>query len=172
MNLQDILFWLFSIAMLVSGALVITRHNPVNSAMFLIQVFLCMAGLFLLLEAFFLAIIQVLVYAGAVMVLGLFVIMLLNLEPVKGKAFPRAAAAGAMVLLAALGAGFFMVLNRPIVLPVADPTATITGGLRDVLKPLFSDYLLPFELTALIVLVAMIGVVILSKQEANRETRP
>ena len=80
MNVYDILFWFFSIAMLLCGALVIFNRNPVTSAMFLILLFFFMAGLFVLLEAFFLAAIQVLVYAGAVMVLFLFVIMLLDLK--------------------------------------------------------------------------------------------
>src|ERR1019366_9403548 len=81
MTFHDILFWLFSIAMLLCGLGVITNRNPVNSAVFLVLLFVCMAGLFVLLEAFFLAVIQILVYAGAVMVLFLFVIMLLDLKP-------------------------------------------------------------------------------------------
>jgi NADH-quinone oxidoreductase subunit J len=164
MSLQVILFWFFSIAMLVSGALVITRHNAVNSAMFLIQLFLCTAGLFLLLEAFFLAMVQVLVYAGAVMVLFLFVIMLLDVDPAQEKTFPRIAVSGATALAVVLGLEFFILLRRPIPLPDAG-TAELKGGLREVLRPLFTDYLLPFELTALIALVAMIGVIVLSKRE-------
>ena len=69
MNVHDTLFWFFSLAMLLCGVLVISSRNPVTSAMFLVALFVFMAGLFVLLEAFFLAAIQVLVYAGAVMVL-------------------------------------------------------------------------------------------------------
>src|SRR5882762_3068956 len=80
MNVHDILFWFFSIAMLACGFLVITNRNPVASALFLVLLFVFLAGLFVLLEAFFIAAIQVLVYAGAVMVLFLFVIMLLDIK--------------------------------------------------------------------------------------------
>src|SRR5580700_2320429 len=78
--MQDILFYLFAALTLICGALVILNRNPVNSAMFLVLSIASMAGLFVLLHAFFLAAIQVLVYAGAVMVLFLFVIMLLDLK--------------------------------------------------------------------------------------------
>ena len=166
MNLQVILFWIFSIAMLGSGVLVITRHNAVNSAMFLIQLFLCMAGLFLLLEAFFLAIVQILVYAGAVMVLFLFVIMLLNVDPEMEKNFPRISVFGATAISLVLGLEFFILLQKPIPLPHAATTA-LSAGLRDVMKPLFTDYLLPFGLTSLIAIVAMVGVIILSKRDVT-----
>ncbi len=164
MTLQTILFWIFSIAMLASGLLVITRHNAINSAMFLIQLFLCMAGLFLLLEAFFLALVQVLVYAGAVVVLFLFVIMLLDTDPSEERTFPRLAMVGSTALATVLGLEFYILLRKPIPIP-EESGALLQGGLRDVLKPLFTHYLLPFELTALIVIVAMIGVVLLSKKD-------
>ena len=164
MNLQSILFWIFSLAMLGSGALVITRHNAINSAMFLIQLFLCTAGLFLLLEAFFLAVVQMLVYAGAVVVLFLFVIMLLRDDPAEEKTYPRIAVFGATALAVVLGLEFYILLRTPVALP-ADARPLMQGGLRDVLQPLFSQYLLPFELTALIIIVAMIGVVMLSRKD-------
>ncbi len=78
--MQDILFYLFAALTLICGALVILNRNPVNSAMFLVLSIASMAGLFVLLHAFFLAAVQILVYAGAVMVLFLFVIMLLDLK--------------------------------------------------------------------------------------------
>ena len=80
MMIADTLFWFFSIALLACGVLVIASRNPVTSAMFLVALFVFMAGLFVLLGAFFLAVIQILVYAGAVMVLFLFVIMLLDIK--------------------------------------------------------------------------------------------
>src|SRR5258708_11928746 len=87
MNVHDILFWFFSIAMLLCGLLVIAHRNPVASALFLVLLFVFMAGLFLLLEALFIAAIQVLVYAGAVMVLFLFVIMLLDIKASERRKF-------------------------------------------------------------------------------------
>ena len=165
MTLELVLFWVFSLAMLASGALVITRRRAVNSAVFLIQLFLCTAGLFLLLEAFFIAVVQVLVYAGAVMVLFLFVIMLLEPDPTSETNFPRRAVFGSATLAATLGLAFILLLRKPALPDV--PADALQGGLRDVLKPLFTHNLLPFELTALIILAAMIGVVLLSKQDSN-----
>ncbi|HEX2731044.1 MAG TPA: NADH-quinone oxidoreductase subunit J [Polyangiaceae bacterium] len=168
---QQILFWVFSIAMLTAGALMITRDNLVNSAMLLIQVFLCMAGIFLLLHAFFLAIIQVLVYAGAVVVLFLFVIMLLRPEDAKTSAFSPLANAGAIGTFAALcGVAMYTVSGTPAApsvasgaLAQAEPAA---AGLREVVQPVFGQYVLAFELTALILLAAMVGVVVMSKRDA------
>src|ERR1019366_8801695 len=87
MNIHDALFWFFSIAMLGCGLLVITSRNPVTSAMFLVLLFVFMAGLFPLLEAIFIAAIQGLVYAGAVMGLFLFVIMLLDIKASERRKF-------------------------------------------------------------------------------------
>lgn len=167
MDLQRALFWIFSLVMLASGLLVITRRRAVDSAIFLIQLFLCTAGLFLLLEAFFLAVVQVLVYAGAVVVLFLFVIMLLEPDPTTESRFPRIAVFGSAALAAALGLAFLLLLRKPVILPDA-PVEALQGDLQAVLKPLFTHNLLPFELTALIILSAMIGVVLLSKQDLNK----
>lgn len=163
MGVQDLLFWFFSAAMLVSGVLVIANRNPVNSAMFLILLFINMAGLFLLLEAFFLAIVQVLVYAGAVMVLFLFVIMLLDLKAGPQRPFKKLAVGLAAVVGLALVGEIWVVLQ----VPLAPSGSPLQGGLREVVKKLFTSYLLPFEVTALILLVAMLGVVLLSRREAK-----
>ena len=102
MNVHDTLFWFFSIAMLLCGVGVIASRNPVNSAMFLVVLFFFMAGLFVLLEAFFLAAIQVLVYAGAVMVLFLFVIMLLDIKAAERRRFRVLAVLGGCGVAGAL----------------------------------------------------------------------
>lgn len=167
-DLQQILFWIFSSIMLLTGALVILRNDVVNSAMFLIQVFLCMAGIFLLLEAFFLAIVQVLVYAGAVVVLFLFVTMLLHPGQLVRDAFTPLANAGALVTFLALGAvTTFVVLGLPD--EATDQLVTAQGGLREVVQPIFRMYLLPFLLTALVLLSAMIGVVVLTKKDSDAD---
>lgn len=167
-DLQQILFWIFSLTMLGTAVLVITRDNLVNSAMMLIQVFLCMGGIFLLLQAFFLAIIQVLVYAGAVVVLFLFVIMLLRPDADRRIASSSVANGGAVVTFSALGAAaLYVVFNLPQT-PASEGNAElVAGGLRQVVQPIFSTYLLPFQLTALILLTAMIGVVVLSRKDSN-----
>ncbi len=162
--IHETLFWFFSLAMLFSGVLVITNRNPVNSAMFLILLFFFMAGLFVLLEAFFLAVIQVLVYAGAVMVLFLFVIMLLDLKASSQRRFRFFAVVGGLVVAGAFVWELGIILNQPLATDLAGDGA-FQAGVAEVVKPLFTNYLLPFQLTALLLLVSMIGVVLLSKKE-------
>lgn len=164
MSIHDTLFWFFSIAMLLSGVLVIVSRNPVNSAMFLILLFFFMAGLFVLLEAFFLAVIQVLVYAGAVMVLFLFVIMLLDIKASERRKIQWFALGGGVAVAAAFVWELGIILGKPVQ-PLATGSAEFQTGLKDVVGPLFRNYMLPFEVTALLLLVAMIGVVLLSKKD-------
>ena len=164
MNVHDTLFWFFSIAMLLCGLLVITSRSPVTSAMYLVALFVFMAGLFVLLEAFFLAAIQVLVYAGAVMVLFLFVIMLLDIKASQRRQFRLLAVVGGAAIGGALAWELAIILRKPV--ESLNPGKTEFGGsLEAVVKPLFENYMLPFEVTALLLLVAMIGVVLLSKKD-------
>jgi NADH-quinone oxidoreductase subunit J len=173
-SLQQLLFWVFSVAMLAAGMLAITRSNLVNAAMLLIQVFLCMGGIFLLLHAFFLATVQVLVYAGAVVVLFLFVIMLLSPadEPRAVFGLPGIGALVTFALLAGAGAAAAIAAGHDAPqaavegAALAGTTPIAGGGLTDIMRALFTRYLLAFELTALILLVAMVGVVVLSKRES------
>ena len=164
MNVHDILFWFFSVAMLLCGVLVICSRNPVTSAMFLVALFVFMAGLFVLLGAFFLAAIQVLVYAGAVMVLFLFVIMLLNLKATERRQFRWLGIVGGLTVAGAFVWELGIILKVPVVALVGGKV-DFGGGLEAVVKPLFTNYMLPFEVTALLLLVAMIGVVLLSKKD-------
>ncbi len=166
MTVHDILFWFFSIAMLGCGVLVITNRNPVNSAMFLVLLFGFMAGLFVLLEAFFLAAIQVLVYAGAVMVLFLFVIMLLDIKASAARKYRLLAVVGGVMVAGAFVWELTMVLRAPVA-PLAASGGAFSAGLHDVVGPLFVKYMLPFELTALLLLSAMVGVVLLSRKETK-----
>ena len=164
MNVHDSLFWFFSLAMLLCGVLVISSRNPVSSAMYLVALFVFMAGLFVLLGAFFLAAIQVLVYAGAVMVLFLFVIMLLNIQAQERRHFRWLGLLGGLIVAGAFIWELGIILKAPVV--AREPgTADFGGGLEAVIKPLFRNYMLPFEVTALLLLVAMIGVVLLSKKD-------
>src|SRR6266436_6197684 len=154
MNIHDALFWFFSIAMLVCGFLVIFNRNPVTSAMFLVLLFVFMAGLFLLLEAIFIAVIQILVYAGAVMVLFLFVIMLLDIKASERRKFKVLGVIGGFTVAAAFVWELETILSRPM-MPLAAGGDELRGGLEQIVKPLFAHYMLPFEVTALLLLVAM-----------------
>src|SRR5271169_1080905 len=164
MNVHDILFWFFSIAMLLCGFMVIANRNPVASALFLVLLFVFLAGLFVLLEAFFIAAIQVLVYAGAVMVLFLFVIMLLDIKASERRKFKVLGVVGGIAVGLAFVWELVIILSQSVE-PLAGGGAELRGGLEEVVKPFFAHYMLPFEVTALLLLVAMIGVVLLSKKE-------
>jgi NADH-quinone oxidoreductase subunit J len=162
----DILFYIFAFLTLVFGFLVVLNpfsRNPVTSAMFLVSTIASMAALFVLLHAFFLAAVQVLVYAGAVMVLFLFVIMLLDLkaeERRKIKTF--SAVAGCLAVGAILFIFFQSLLHSPL---GAETAPTLEGGTLPLGKLLFTEYFLPFEVISLVLLVAMIGVILLSKKD-------
>jgi NADH-quinone oxidoreductase subunit J len=167
MALPDILFYVFALLTLVCGALVVINpfsRNPVTSAMFLVLTIVSLAGLFVLLHAFFLAAVQVLVYAGAVMVLFLFVIMLLDIKVEERRKIQRFSIAAGAIAVAAITGIFVKSLfaakpgaNLPA--PAADG-ATIPLG-----KLLFTQYLLPFEIVSILLLVAMVGVILLSKKD-------
>jgi len=163
MQATDIFFIGFALLTLTCGILVIVNRNPVNSAMFLVLTIASLAGLFVLLNAFFLAAVQVLVYAGAVMVLFLFVIMLLDLKEEQRRTIRKfSLALGGL----AVGTVAFL-LVRSIwfsgVGRAAQPQ--LEGGTRPLGTALFQDFLLPFEIVSVILLVAMVGVVLLSKKE-------
>ena len=164
MSVHDMLFWFFSIAMLLCGIGVIANRNPVASALCLVLLFAFLAGLFVLLEAFFIAAIQVLVYAGAVMVLFLFVIMLLDIKASERRKFRVLGVFGGIIVAGTFVWELAVILRRPVT-PLTSGGDELRGGLEQVVKPLFAHYMLPFEVTALLLLVAMIGVVLLSKKE-------
>jgi NADH-quinone oxidoreductase subunit J len=164
--MQDILFYIFAFLTLVFGFLVIANpfsRNPVTSAMFLVLTIVSLAGLFVLLHAFFLAAVQVLVYAGAVMVLFLFVIMLLDLRAEERRRFKILAAVGGMTSAGAILLIFLRsLLNAP---PAATASPSVEGGTLALGKLLFTQYVLPFEIVSVLLLVAMVGVVLLSKKD-------
>jgi NADH-quinone oxidoreductase subunit J len=165
---QDILFYIFAFLTLVFGFLVVANpfsRNPVTSAMFLVLTIASLAGLFVLLHAFFLAAVQVLVYAGAVMVLFLFVIMLLDLKDEERRKVKALSGVAALVAVGAILAIFLQSLLPQNSSLGAHETPTLEGGTIDLGKLLFSQYVLPFEIVSVLLLVAMVGVVLLSKKD-------
>jgi NADH-quinone oxidoreductase subunit J len=165
--MQEILFFLFAMATLACGVLVVANpfsRNPVTSAMFLVLTIISMAGLFVLLRAFFLAAVQVLVYAGAVMVLFLFVIMLLDLKEEERRKVKKLGLLAGLVSIGAI-VGIF-VRSLLAANPGKDlPAPTAVGDTATLGKMLFTNYLLPFEIVSLLLLVAMVGVILLSKKD-------
>ena len=170
--MQDLLFYFFAALTLLCGFLVVANpfsRNPVTSAMFLVLTIVSLAGLFVLLHAFFLAAVQVLVYAGAVMVLFLFVIMLLNLKEEERRKIKRFGIVGGGLSVVALALIFRSAIhNSPLGVVTTGPE--VEGGTAQLGELLFRQYLLPFEVVSLLLLVAMVGVILLSKKDLSGGT--
>jgi len=168
MELADILFYVFAAATLLCGLLVIANpfsRNPVTSAMCLVLTIISMAGLFVLLHAFFLAAVQVLVYAGAVIVLFLFVIMLLDLKEEERR---RIRLFGIVTGVVAVGSILALFLRNLRSTPLSvSAMPSIEGDTAALGKLLFTNYVLPFEVVSVLLLVAMIGVILLSKKNLD-----
>jgi len=162
-KMADVLFYIFAALALICGVMILVSRNPVNSAMFLVLTIASLAGLFVLLEAFFLAAIQILVYAGAVMVLFLFVIMLLDLKAEERRKINLLAIIGAVISVGAIATIFFQCLAATSLSATRAPE--FKAGTMELGKLLFSQYLLPFEIISVLLLVAMVGVILLSKKD-------
>ena len=165
--MSPFLFWVFAFLTLIFGAAVVLNRNPVGSALSLVMSFLGLAALFMSLNAYFIGIIQVLVYAGAVMVLFLFIIMLLDLRAEEGRRINwLASAAGLVVALVLFGQIFSVVRHFTIARKAFPPLpGSTTDDVRNIGATLFGNYNLPFQIVGVLVLVATIGVVLLSKRE-------
>ena len=165
--MESLFFYIFAILTLLCGVLVVANpvsRNPVTSAMFLVLTIISMAGLFVLLHAFFLAAVQVLVYAGAVMVLFVFVIMLLDLKEEERRHVKMVGASLGVVAVAVIAGVMIVTIRRSIVgLNMIRPT--VDGSTRQLGERLFTHFALPFEALSLLLLVAMIGTVLLSKKD-------
>ena len=165
-----VLFWGFGGLAVASAGWCITRRNPVASALWLVVTLFSLAALFVLLDAQFIAVLQLLVYAGAIMVLFLFVIMLLNL----GRAGPTDLKGPAGLGIAVLLTGLMLVQllagrsTSPAtgLAPGAMARAAAEQGMVPaVARPLFSVYLVPFEITSVLLLAAIVGAVVLAKRK-------
>ena len=164
---EAIIFYLFGSLALVGAFFMVVRRNPVSSAVSLVLTLFSVAVLFLTLQASLVAILQIMVYAGAIMVLFLFVIMLLNLSddslqqirPLAPKALLGMGMSGfiAFVLISGFTGGHFS-------FPSVDESF---GTVSEVAKLLFTKYLLPFEVTSILLLVAIIGAVLLAKKDVT-----
>lgn len=168
MSFEPILFFILASVALISAIVMVSRANPVQGVLFLIVNFFSLAVLYLLLRAQFIAIIQILVYAGAIMVLFLFVIMLLNLGDERGMAdrfgFRKLAAfvlAGAVLVEIVAG----ILLSAHALPEAALGRSAAIGTVEAVGRSLFSDYVLPFEVTSVLLLAAMVGVLVLAKRK-------
>ncbi len=164
-----IIFIILAVGAIASGVMMITRRNPVTAAMFLVLHFIALAGMYLTLQAQLLAALQILVYAGAIMVLVLFVLMLLNLgkeEQLTEKMNTRTivALAFAAVLLLQFGSVF---LGQPTsYTQISDQAGTI-GAVEAIGESLFSSFIFPFEAISLLLLAAIVGAILLAKRKLD-----
>ena len=171
MELHSLIFWVLSLMILFFAVGVIMSRSPINSVLFLILTFFTISAQYVMMNAQFLAIVNIIVYAGAIRVLFLFVIMLMNLnsdtEPQKNflVQFAAVISGGALllILVAALKSSFTGLEDKHIDLT----QATDIGLIRNLGKKLFTDYVFPFEIASVLFLSAMIGAVVLGKKEED-----
>jgi NADH-quinone oxidoreductase subunit J len=174
--MREVAFWIASGIAIACAAMCITRRSPVASALYLVGTMFSLAVLFVLLDAQFIAALQVIVYAGAIMVLFLFVIMLLNLGRTRQGGRSATDMKGPAALAVA-GALFGLLLFQLATLGRAPPPATVQlppgtvaalqqreGVVGAVARPLFGEFLIPFEITSILLLAAIVGAVVLAKR--------
>ena len=165
MNITEILFWSLSVLALGSAIMVVASKSPVHSILFLIVTFFAISGHYILLNAQFLAIVNIIVYAGAIMVLFLFVVMMMNLN---AEAEPRK---NRMIQFAGLISGgclFLVIISAVAKSSEVSNLVQMGGGDYGLIKNLgmvlFKDYVIPFEISSVLFLSAMIGAVVIGKK--------
>jgi NADH-quinone oxidoreductase subunit J len=165
-----ILFYYLAAASIASAILAVTRRSPIHSMLWVLALFLHVAGIFLLLGAAFLAAVQVIVYAGAILVFYLFFLMLIDLSdeaaaPRFGAHWPISVAAG--VAFATL---LWYAQDLPALVPLArppGPAGSSPGDVASVGRALFTDFALPFEILSIVLLAAIVGAVVMSKRRTE-----
>ncbi|MGE5364040.1 MAG: NADH-quinone oxidoreductase subunit J [Bacteroidota bacterium] len=168
MPIETILFFLFSLVAAVSAVIMITRANPLMSAIFLIINFFSLAGLYLLLNAQFISVAQVIVYTGAIMVLFLFVLMLLNFKSEESILSTRRAV---KILAIAVAAVVFLQLAYIIMISAGKSSSAVrpdslsVGTIEHIGNELYVHYIIPFEISGFLLLAATIGALVLAKKK-------
>ncbi len=167
MHITEILFWILTALALFSALMVVSSDNPVHSVLWLILVFISITGHYILMNAQFLAIVNMIVYAGAIMVLFLFVIMFMNLnkesEPQKSSLLRLAAVISGgsllLIMIAALkdNAGYINSMKGE----------GSIGLIKNLVKTLFTEYVVSFEISSILFLSAMVGAVVLGKKDSS-----
>jgi NADH-quinone oxidoreductase subunit J len=169
MNIELILFIILALVAAVSCVVMITRPNPVISAVFLVLNFFALAGLYLLLNAQFISVVQVIVYAGAIMVLFLFVLMLLNTE-VEDKLFVNKRGIKFFAILVSafvfIQLTYLILFGKPSRTLSSDEVASVKAGtIQTIGSQLYTNYFIPFEVAGFLLLAATIGALVLAKKK-------
>jgi NADH-quinone oxidoreductase subunit J len=166
--METILFAALAIVAILSALLVITTPAPIVSALYMVVTLFCLAGFYVLLAAPFVAAIQVIVYAGAILVLVLFVIMLLNLRKIEEKLAITWQVAGIVVATLVLAASFIAIMSNSGTLP-SKPDVEHFGKVADVGNLLFTKYLYAFEVVSVLLLLAVVGAVAMIRKPDSGE---
>jgi NADH-quinone oxidoreductase subunit J len=167
--MEQVFFFYFALVIAAASVLVVALRNPIYSALALLIMFFHVAGLYVTLHAEFLAAVQIIVYAGAILVLYLFVVMLLNLrqDDRYHRQWPMAGIVGATLVIEAIILTVMKGWTSPVVPTGTETTVGATTNAGAIGDVLYSTYLFPFEVASLILLVAMIGAIILAKKDVG-----
>ena len=176
MPLDNLVFWIFAPISVASAIAMLTRRNAVHAALFLIVNFFCLAVMFLILDAPFLFAVQIVVYAGAIMVLFLFVIMLLGVD--RGES-PGDRLFGQRVMAVALGIAFALEVGFAVRAgigfsthaPAGFDAVNAGGNVQALAKVLFAKYFFPFEVTSILLIVAAVAAMVLAQRKARAITQ-
>lgn len=166
--MESIFFLIVAAVAVISSILVVTCKNPINSALSLVMTFFCLATFYVMLDAPFMAATQVIVYAGAIMVLIIFVIMLLNIRAETARRGTHAVVAGSVIGLFVLFQTCWFLMKGSLTGAVGtmDKAQIVKVGHVELIgTALFTDFLLPFEITSVLLLAAIVGAVILAKKK-------
>jgi NADH-quinone oxidoreductase subunit J len=159
------IFYFLSALALYAGVMVLLSKKPIHSVLYLTLAFFAIAGHYILLNAQFLAVVHVIVYAGAIMVLFLFTVMLLNLN--KDERSPKSVWVKILAIITSclLGIVLIGIFRGYEIEKMSDPMLSQLGLVKNLGRVLYRDYLLPFEVSSILFLTAMVGAVLLSKKE-------
>jgi NADH-quinone oxidoreductase subunit J len=171
MEVTQIVFWFLTALALVAAIGVISSKNPIYSVLWLIVVFFAISGHYILMNAQFLAIVNIIVYAGAIMVLFLFVVMLMNLnsdaEPVKNVYMKMAGIISGLTLMIVLVAAFSSTETQNVLMA----PGTSVGLIENLGKALFNKYVVPFEISSILFLSAMVGAIVIGKRDPVKKSK-
>jgi len=170
--METLAFYFFGTCILLLSIFVIISRHPAYAVLYLLASMFCLAGLYVLLGAYFVATLQIVLYAGAVLVMFLFVVMLLSLREegyTKGRKLQRSVG---VVVSAFLFIGIVAGLRSAFVGGTSSgPVSKMVGSITDIGELLFTKYLFPFEVTSLLILAAMIGAIVIAKQKMGEGAR-
>ena len=170
MEITQIVFWFLTVLALIAAVGVVSSKNPIYSVLWLIVVFFAISGHYILMNAQFLAIVNIIVYAGAIMVLFLLVVMLMNLnsdaEPVKNVYMKMAGIISGLTLMIVLVAAFSTAETQNVIIR----PGTSVGLIENLGKALFNKYVIPFEISSILFLSAMVGAIVIGKRDPVKKS--